>query len=110
MIPGLPSVGGLELIIILMIILLFFGASRLPQMGRSLGHGIKEFRKGISGSSKEDEKEDNDEAQDRDKAQDRKEEEQPSLNGAAARGEEVPHAEKEDGAETVRSTEQTKTS
>ena len=48
MIPGLPSVGGLELIIVLLIVLLFFGASRLPQMGRSLGHGIKEFRKGIS--------------------------------------------------------------
>ena len=51
MIPGLPSVGGLELIIILVIVLLFFGANRLPQMGRSLGHGIKEFREGISGST-----------------------------------------------------------
>jgi sec-independent protein translocase protein TatA len=97
MIPGLPQVGGLELIIILMIILLFFGANRLPQMGRSLGHGIKEFRKGISGSAEED----NDEVRDRNK------EEEPSLNGAA-RSEELSHAEKQDGAETAPSTEQKK--
>jgi sec-independent protein translocase protein TatA len=101
MIPGLPSVGGLELIIILLIVLLFFGASRLPQMGRSLGHGIKEFRKGISGS-----------AQEEDEVRDRKEEEEPSLNGAAARKEGLSDAEKEDAEETARvasSTEQKKT-
>jgi len=104
MIPGLPSVGGLELIIILLIVLLFFGASRLPQMGRSLGHGIKEFRKGISGSAQE---EDDEEVPDH-----RKEEEKPSFNGAAARKEGLSDAEKEDAEETARvasSTEQKKT-
>ena len=99
MIPGLPSVGGLELIIILLIVLLFFGASRLPQMGRSIGHGIKEFRKGISGSAQEDE------------VRDRKEEDHPSVNGTA-RSEELSYAEKENEKEnereTVRSTEQKK--
>jgi sec-independent protein translocase protein TatA len=48
MIPGLPSMGGLELIIILGIILLFFGAKRIPDLARSLGKGTREFRKGIS--------------------------------------------------------------
>ncbi len=40
--------GPTELIIILVILLLLFGASRLPQLGGSLGKGIKEFRKGVS--------------------------------------------------------------
>ncbi len=41
-----PGMG--ELIIVLVILLLLFGASRLPQLGGSLGKGIKEFRKGVS--------------------------------------------------------------
>ena len=36
--------GGFELLIILVIILLFFGAKRLPELGRSVGQGMKEFR------------------------------------------------------------------
>ena len=48
MIPGLPSIGGGELLILLSIVLLFFGAKRLPQMGRSLGRGIKEFKEGLT--------------------------------------------------------------
>ena len=48
MIPGLPSIGGGELLILLSIILLLFGAKRLPQMGRSLGRGIKEFKEGLT--------------------------------------------------------------
>jgi sec-independent protein translocase protein TatA len=40
--------GGMEVLIILVIILLLFGASRVPQLGRSLGASIKEFRKGAS--------------------------------------------------------------
>jgi sec-independent protein translocase protein TatA len=48
MIPGVPSLGGAELLILLAIILLFFGAKRLPQLGRSLGSGIREFRQGLA--------------------------------------------------------------
>jgi sec-independent protein translocase protein TatA len=40
--------GGLELLIILAIILLFFGAKRLPEVGRALGRGVQELRKGAS--------------------------------------------------------------
>jgi sec-independent protein translocase protein TatA len=36
--------GGMELLIILVIILLFFGAKRLPELGRSVGQSMKEFR------------------------------------------------------------------
>jgi sec-independent protein translocase protein TatA len=48
MIPGLPQVGGAELIILLCIILLFFGAKRIPGLAKSLGTGVREFRKGAS--------------------------------------------------------------
>jgi sec-independent protein translocase protein TatA len=49
MIPGLPQLGAVELVILLCIILLFFGANRVPGLARSLGGGIREFRKGASG-------------------------------------------------------------
>jgi sec-independent protein translocase protein TatA len=49
MIPALPQVGGTELLIVLLIILLLFGAKRIPQLARSIGSGTREFRKGISG-------------------------------------------------------------
>lgn len=40
--------GGAELLILLAMILLIFGAKRVPELGRSLGRGITEFRKGTS--------------------------------------------------------------
>jgi sec-independent protein translocase protein TatA len=49
----MPKIGPLELVIVLVIVLLIFGVGRLGQLGRDLGEGIREFRKGISG---EDEK------------------------------------------------------
>ena len=39
--------GGTELLIILVIILLFFGASRVPELARSLGRGKREFQRGV---------------------------------------------------------------
>ena len=50
MIPGLPQLGGTELLIVLFILLLLFGAKRIPNLARSLGSGIGEFRKEASGS------------------------------------------------------------
>ena len=45
---------GPEWIIILVVVLLIFGARKLPELARSLGASAKEFRKGISeGSSEE---------------------------------------------------------
>ena len=83
MIPGVPSMGGAELLIILAIVLLFFGAKRVPQLGRSLGSGYKELRAGLAGAGEDNE----DEAQDHKKKKEEEEEEEPSLNGAAAHGE-----------------------
>ena len=55
MIPGFPTLGGMELLIILGVILLFFGAKRIPELARSLGRGTREFRQGISEGATEDE-------------------------------------------------------
>jgi len=49
------SMGGTELLVILAIILLFFGAKRVPELGRSLGKGIREFRAGASVEDEKDE-------------------------------------------------------
>lgn len=51
----LHNIGATELIIVLVVCLLVFGAGRLPEIGRSLGSGIKEFKKGIMGGDKDDE-------------------------------------------------------
>lgn len=40
---GLP-----ELLVILVIVVVIFGASRLPQLGRGLGEGISNFREGLN--------------------------------------------------------------
>lgn len=40
----LGSIGGTELILILFILLIFFGAKRIPELARGLGRGIREFK------------------------------------------------------------------
>ena len=45
--PG--SIGWQGLVVILIIMLLVFGPKRLPEMGRSLGRGMREFKDSISG-------------------------------------------------------------
>lgn len=42
-----PSVGWPELLIILVVLLLLFGARRLPEIARSLGKSTKEFKAGV---------------------------------------------------------------
>jgi sec-independent protein translocase protein TatA len=44
-----PNIGPLEIAIVLVIVLIIFGPKRLPELGRSMGRGIKEFRGSISG-------------------------------------------------------------
>ena len=46
-----------ELLIILLIVLIIFGAGKLPEIGRGLGKGIKNFRKASSGLEDEDSEE-----------------------------------------------------
>jgi sec-independent protein translocase protein TatA len=45
----MPNVGPLELAIVLIIALIVFGPKRLPELGRSLGRGIREFKGSLSG-------------------------------------------------------------
>ena len=44
----MPSVGPLELAVILVIALIVFGPKRLPELGKSLGKGIREFKGSLS--------------------------------------------------------------
>jgi sec-independent protein translocase protein TatA len=46
---GLESPG--KILLLLLVVLLVFGGKRLPEIGRSLGHGMREFKDSISGSS-----------------------------------------------------------
>lgn len=50
------SIGMQEVVLILFILLLLFGAKRLPELGQSLGKGIREFKRGISEIQEEIEK------------------------------------------------------
>lgn len=45
----LGPLGVTELVFVFLIILVLFGASRLPQLGRGLGEGISNFKRGLKG-------------------------------------------------------------
>jgi sec-independent protein translocase protein TatA len=44
-----------DALIVLLVVLLFFGPKRLPQLGKSLGEGMREFKDSITGHHKDDE-------------------------------------------------------
>ena len=50
----MPSIGPLELIVVLIILLVIFGPKRLPGLGRSLGSGMREFKDSITGNKSDD--------------------------------------------------------
>ena len=50
----MPNVGPLELAIVLIIALVVFGPKRLPELGRSVGRGIREFKGSLSGDHDDD--------------------------------------------------------
>jgi sec-independent protein translocase protein TatA len=54
----MPSIGPLELGIILLIVLIVFGPKRLPGLGRQLGSGMREFKDSITGKDKDDDEPD----------------------------------------------------
>ena len=47
-----------DLIVVLVVVLLIFGPKRLPQLGKGLGHGMREFKDGITGKSSAEDGED----------------------------------------------------
>jgi sec-independent protein translocase protein TatA len=48
------GIGIWELLILLLVLLLVFGPKRLPEMGRQLGKGMREFKDSVSGGGKDD--------------------------------------------------------
>ena len=52
------NIGPMELIIVLVIALLVLGPKRLPDAGRSLGKGLREFKDSLTGDSRDDDDED----------------------------------------------------
>jgi sec-independent protein translocase protein TatA len=54
----MPSIGPLELGIILLIVLVIFGPKRLPGLGRQLGSGMREFKDSITGKDKDEDDDD----------------------------------------------------
>lgn len=54
----MPNIGPLEIAIVLIIALVIFGPSRLPDLGRSAGKGLREFKESITGNGDDDERED----------------------------------------------------
>jgi sec-independent protein translocase protein TatA len=48
------GLGYQELLVILVIVLILFGANRLPELARSLGSSVKEFKKGVNEAQRDD--------------------------------------------------------
>jgi len=61
LIPGIPTLGPMELIIALVVILLLFGAKRIPELARGLGSGVREFKAGTKEGQLEDKQKKDDE-------------------------------------------------
>lgn len=49
----MPKLGMGELVVILIIVVVLFGASKLPQLGAGLGQGIRSFKKALGGEEKD---------------------------------------------------------
>jgi sec-independent protein translocase protein TatA len=47
------GIGPLEIVIVLIIVLIIFGPKRLPDLGRSLGRGMREFKDSVTGKDKD---------------------------------------------------------
>jgi sec-independent protein translocase protein TatA len=49
----IPNIGPIEIVVVLIIALVVFGPKRIPELGSSLGRGIRDFGKGIKGEDDE---------------------------------------------------------
>ncbi|MGH2955502.1 MAG: Sec-independent protein translocase subunit TatA/TatB [Solirubrobacterales bacterium] len=50
----MPNIGPLEIAVVLIIVLIIFGPKRLPELGQSMGRGLREFKNSISGDKDKD--------------------------------------------------------
>ncbi len=100
----IPNIGGPELIILLVIVLLLFGAKKIPELARGLGTGMREFKSSSSGkydeveSEKDDDKKNEDEVV-LDRENDERKAEASSDNNSAGNGTAEPRAEDDATAE-----------
>jgi sec-independent protein translocase protein TatA len=51
----MPNVGPMELVLVLAVALIVLGPKKLPEVGRSLGKGMREFKDSIAGHTRDDE-------------------------------------------------------
>ena len=56
----MPNIGPMELIIVLVIALIVLGPKRLPEVGRSVGRGMREFKESLTADRRGDEDDDED--------------------------------------------------
>lgn len=49
----MPQLGPMEIIIVLAIALIVFGPKRLPELGRGLGRGMRDFKAGLTGADED---------------------------------------------------------
>ena len=54
MLAFLGALGPAEIAVLVILVMVLFGAKRLPELGRSLGQGLKEFRRSLSGALEDD--------------------------------------------------------
>ncbi len=54
----MPNIGPMELIIVLAIALIVLGPKKLPEVGRSIGHGMREFKDSLTGKDDDDDEDD----------------------------------------------------
>lgn len=53
----MPNIGPLEIAVVLIIVLIIFGPKRLPELGQSMGRGIREFKASLTGDKDKDDPE-----------------------------------------------------
>jgi sec-independent protein translocase protein TatA len=53
----MPNIGPMELVVVLAIALIVLGPKKLPEVGRSVGNGLREFKESLTGDRRDDEDE-----------------------------------------------------
>ena len=53
----MPNVGPMELVLVLAVALIVLGPKKLPEVGRSIGKGMREFKESLAGESRDDDDE-----------------------------------------------------